>query len=79
METYFGLVPTTADALVLFEAVRTGDLAPLTRRLCTRERATIRNGSVFVYDSAASGIKRVGDVVCGCAGVLASCPWSLDP
>ncbi len=72
METYRGRVESVADAMVLFEAVRVGRLAPLSRRLTPLERLAVGDGSVFVYDSESSGIKRVGAGGGCCGGVWAA-------
>ncbi|MCJ1484428.1 hypothetical protein MMC06_004599 [Schaereria dolodes] len=65
--TYKGLVASTKDALVLFEACLQGHLTHVPRRPHDRERShLIKSGSVFVYEENASGIKRWTDGV----------PWS---
>ncbi|TPX45076.1 hypothetical protein SeMB42_g03178 [Synchytrium endobioticum] len=59
--TFHGLVETTVDALLIFEACRTGHLKRVTRRLRHRERANVQSGCVFVYDETESGVKRWTD------------------
>ena len=65
--TWFGHVPTTREALILFEACLNGVLHHVPRRPHERERASlIKSGCIFVYEDNASGIKRWTDGV----------PWS---
>ncbi|KAJ2726926.1 Gluconate transport-inducing protein [Coemansia sp. Benny D115] len=61
METYYGFVSTSDDALALFEACRLGYKQRVPRRLSDDERAAIRSGSVFVWEEAESGMKRWTD------------------
>lgn len=61
IETWHGMVETTADALRIFELCRQGKLARVKRRLYDRERRLIRSGSVFVFDEKESGIRRWTD------------------
>ncbi|KAJ2858179.1 Gluconate transport-inducing protein [Coemansia erecta] len=61
METYYGFVSTSEDALALFEACRLGYKQRVPRRLSDDERAAIRSGSVFVWEEAESGMKRWTD------------------
>ncbi|KAL1625210.1 Global transcription regulator sge1 [Neofusicoccum ribis] len=65
--TWEGFVDTTYDALIVFEACLNGVLHTCSRRLSDGERVRfIRDGSVFVFEESASGIKRWTDRV----------PWS---
>lgn len=60
--TYVGLVGTTQDALLLFEACLAGMLPCVTHRPNDRERAgLIQSGNVFVYHEKSTGIKRWTD------------------
>jgi hypothetical protein len=60
--TYTGLVTTTLDALILFEACLGGILNHVPRRPHDKERSDlIRSGNVFIYEESASGIKRWTD------------------
>ncbi|KAH8653644.1 Gti1/Pac2 family-domain-containing protein [Xylariales sp. PMI_506] len=62
--TWQGIVLTTYDALVLFEACLTGRLSHVPRRPHDRERASlITSGNVFIYEEHSSGIKRWTDGV----------------
>ncbi|KAJ1662373.1 Gluconate transport-inducing protein [Coemansia sp. RSA 1646] len=61
METYYGFVSTSEDALALFEACRLGYKQRVTRRLSDSERGAIRSGSVFVWEEGESGMKRWTD------------------
>ncbi|KAJ2896254.1 Gluconate transport-inducing protein [Coemansia aciculifera] len=61
METYYGFVSTSEDALALFEACRLGYKQRVPRRLSDAERASIRSGSVFVWEEGESGMKRWTD------------------
>ncbi|KAJ2850529.1 Gluconate transport-inducing protein [Coemansia brasiliensis] len=61
METYYGFVSTSEDALALFEACRLGYKQRVPRRLSDAERAAIRSGSVFVWEENESGMKRWTD------------------
>ncbi|KAJ1834653.1 Gluconate transport-inducing protein [Coemansia sp. RSA 2711] len=61
METYYGFVSTSEDALALFEACRLGYKQRVPRRLSDGERAAIRSGSVFVWEEGESGMKRWTD------------------
>ncbi|KAJ2784939.1 Gluconate transport-inducing protein [Coemansia interrupta] len=61
METYYGFVSTSEDALALFEACRLGYKQRVPRRLSDDERAAIRSGSVFVWEETESGMKRWTD------------------
>ena len=65
--TWRGHIETTKDALIIFEACFTGQLAHCFRRPHDRERnQLIVSGNVFVYEEATSGIKRWTDGI----------PWS---
>ncbi|ORX70325.1 hypothetical protein DL89DRAFT_207253, partial [Linderina pennispora] len=61
METYYGFVSTSEDALALFEACRLGYKQRVPRRLSDAERAAIRSGSIFVWEENESGMKRWTD------------------
>ncbi|RPA79563.1 hypothetical protein BJ508DRAFT_193182, partial [Ascobolus immersus RN42] len=61
METYHGNVKTPQDAIILFEACRTGLLPRVQRRLSEKERASITSGSVFVWDEREAGMRRWTD------------------
>lgn len=61
MVTYYGHVQTPADAVRLFEACRLGILPRVQCRLSYRETASIKSGSVFVWDTREAGIKRWTD------------------
>ncbi|KAL9630801.1 MAG: hypothetical protein Q9164_006232 [Protoblastenia rupestris] len=65
--TWTGLIETTKDALLIFEACSQGVLQHCSRRPHCRERESlIASGNVFVYEEATSGIKRWTDGI----------PWS---
>nr|CDI56277.1 conserved hypothetical protein [Melanopsichium pennsylvanicum 4] len=59
--TFIGYVHSTRDALLIFEAVRRGQLPKITRRLRDEERKMIQSGTIFVFDEAESSIKRWTD------------------
>ncbi|POS85358.1 hypothetical protein EPUL_006753 [Erysiphe pulchra] len=61
METYFGHIRTSADAIKLFEACRLGILQRVRRRLSEKERQSIKSGSVFVWDEREAGMRRWTD------------------
>lgn len=61
IETFYGLIEGTADALRVFELCRQGRLGRVRRRLHEKERGLIRSGSVFVFDEQESGIRRWTD------------------
>ncbi|KAI1174511.1 Gti1/Pac2 family-domain-containing protein [Nemania sp. FL0916] len=61
METYTGFVRTPGDAIKLFEACRIGLLPRVQRRLSEKERQSIKNGSVFVWDEREAGMRRWTD------------------
>ena len=61
IETFYGLVENTLDALRIFQMCRDGRLNRVRRRLHERERRLIRSGSVFVFDEEESGIRRWTD------------------
>jgi len=50
VETYYGHVHSPADAILLIEACRLNVLPRVQRRLSEKECASIRPGSVFVWD-----------------------------
>lgn len=56
-----GLIATTQDALLVFEAARRGMIPRVTRRLVESERGMIQSGAVFIFDENESGIKRWTD------------------
>ncbi|KAJ1672902.1 Gluconate transport-inducing protein, partial [Spiromyces aspiralis] len=60
-ETYYGLIETSEDAIILFEACRLGIRRRVQRRLTDTERMSIRSGSVFVWDEDESGMRRWTD------------------
>jgi hypothetical protein len=55
METYHGVVKSPADAIILFEACRLGQLPRVQRRLSEKERQSIKSGSIFVWDEREAG------------------------
>lgn len=59
--TYYGIINTTDDALLIFEACRLNLLKRRIHRLCENERRHIKSGSVFVWDETESGIRRWTD------------------
>lgn len=61
IETFYGLIESTSDALRVFQLCRQGKLGRVRRRLHDKERKLIRSGSVFVFDEYESGIKRWTD------------------
>ncbi|KAG0091869.1 hypothetical protein BGZ92_011532 [Podila epicladia] len=61
METYFGLIKTPQDALVIFEACRLGLLSRVHRRLSDIERQSVRSGSVYCFDEREAGMRRWTD------------------
>ena len=61
IETFYGLVENTLDALRIFQMCQDGKLNRVRRRLHERERRLIRSGSVFVFDEEESGIRRWTD------------------
>ncbi|KAL7412631.1 Gti1/Pac2 family-domain-containing protein [Mrakia frigida] len=59
---FVGIIESTGDALILFEAARRGLLPRITRRLLAKEQAVlIKSGSIFIFDERESGIKRWTD------------------
>ncbi|CED83002.1 Gluconate transport-inducing protein [Phaffia rhodozyma] len=56
-----GIVETTLDALVIFQAAKQGLIPRVTRRLSEKERGMIQSGAVFVFDEGESGMKRWTD------------------
>ena len=62
--TFTGMISSTMDALILFEACLSGRLAHVPRRPHDRERTSlIKSGHVFIYEEHSSGIKRWTDGV----------------
>lgn len=61
IESFYGIIDSTADALRVFELCRQGKLGRVRRRLHEKERHLIRSGSVFVFDEKESGIRRWTD------------------
>ncbi|KAF5854983.1 hypothetical protein ETB97_010418 [Aspergillus alliaceus] len=61
IETYHGNILSTKDAIILFEACRTGYLPSVQRRLSEKERSQIRPGSVFVWTKQEAGMQRWTD------------------
>ncbi|KAL7409987.1 Gti1/Pac2 family-domain-containing protein [Mrakia frigida] len=58
---FVGLIETTQDALLIFEAARRAVIPRITRRLLESEKVLIKSGAVFVFDELESGIKRWTD------------------
>jgi hypothetical protein len=58
--TFIGLIQSTNDALLLFEAVLQGRLQ-ICDRMTPEERKLVRHGSVFVWNSEGGGVKRWTD------------------
>ncbi|KAF9929969.1 hypothetical protein FBU30_001059 [Linnemannia zychae] len=61
METFFGLIKTPLDALIIFEACRLGLAARVHRRLSDIERQSVRSGSVYCFDEREAGMRRWTD------------------
>ncbi|KAF9549717.1 hypothetical protein EC957_002781 [Mortierella hygrophila] len=61
METFFGLIKTPIDALIIFEACRQGLAARVHRRLSDIERQSVRSGSVYCFDEREAGMRRWTD------------------
>ncbi|KAF9133150.1 hypothetical protein BGW39_010479 [Mortierella sp. 14UC] len=61
METFFGLIKTPIDALIIFEACRVGIAARVHRRLSDIERQSVRSGSVYCFDEREAGMRRWTD------------------
>lgn len=61
LETFYGFVDNTSDALRIFQLCRIGCLGRITRRLHEKERQLVRSGSIFVFDEHESGVKRWTD------------------
>lgn len=61
METYFGYIKCTQDALLIFKACQIGALSRVRRRLSDRERANVRSGSIFVWYESEAGMRRWTD------------------
>lgn len=61
VETFYGIIRSPEDVVILLEACRRGLLPRVTKRMSNEERACIRSGSVFVYDETESGIRRWTD------------------
>ncbi|KAF2092576.1 hypothetical protein NA57DRAFT_49973, partial [Rhizodiscina lignyota] len=60
--TWYGVLVTDCDALLVLEKCLKGELAHIPRRPHDSERTRlIKSGSIFVYESNASGIKRWTD------------------
>lgn len=60
-ESYYGLIETPQDAVLVIQAARCGLLPRVRSRLSDRERKAIRSGSVFVFCEAESRICRWTD------------------
>jgi len=58
METFYGIIETTSDALLLFEASHLGIVQKVRRRLHEKERKELRSGSCYIFSESESGIKR---------------------
>ncbi|ORZ24817.1 Gti1/Pac2 family-domain-containing protein, partial [Lobosporangium transversale] len=61
METYFGLIKTPHDALLIFEACHLGIISRVHRRLSDIERQCVRSGSVYCFDEREAGMRRWTD------------------
>ncbi|KAF9171068.1 hypothetical protein BGX21_009552 [Mortierella sp. AD011] len=61
METYFGLIKTPHDALIIFEACHLGIISRVHRRLSDIERQCVRSGSVYCFDEREAGMRRWTD------------------
>ncbi|KAG0031482.1 hypothetical protein BGZ82_006962 [Podila clonocystis] len=61
METYFGLIKTPHDALIIFEACHVGIISRVHRRLSDIERQSVRSGSVYCFDEREAGMRRWTD------------------
>ncbi|KAF9111433.1 hypothetical protein BGX27_004947 [Mortierella sp. AM989] len=61
METYFGLIKTPHDALIIFEACHIGIISRVHRRLSDIERQCVRSGSVYCFDEREAGMRRWTD------------------
>ncbi|KAL6595974.1 Gti1/Pac2 family-domain-containing protein [Neocallimastix sp. 'constans'] len=61
METFYGIIETTSDALILFEASHLGIVQKVRRRLHEKERKELRSGSCYIFSESESGIKRWTD------------------
>lgn len=61
IETFYGWIEDTEDALRVFELCRKGQLGRVRRRLHDEERQLIRSGSIFVFEEDESGMKRWTD------------------
>ncbi|KAG0250906.1 hypothetical protein BG011_007985 [Mortierella polycephala] len=66
METYFGLIKTPQDALIIFEgkftnSCRLGLTSRVHRRLSDIERQSVRSGSVYCFDEREAGMRRWTD------------------
>ncbi|KAF9373584.1 hypothetical protein CPC16_001774 [Podila verticillata] len=61
METYFGLIKTPHDALIIFEACHLGIISRVHRRLSDIERQSVRSGSVYCFDEREAGMRRWTD------------------
>jgi hypothetical protein len=60
-ETYFGIIKSPVDALLIIEATQRNLLPRITHRLTVEDRSQIQSGSIFVYDELESGIRRWTD------------------
>ncbi|KAF9575655.1 hypothetical protein EC968_002218 [Mortierella alpina] len=61
METYYGLIKTPLDALIIFEACHLGIISRVHRRLSDIERQSVRSGSVYCFDEREAGMRRWTD------------------
>jgi hypothetical protein len=61
IETYFGYLAEPNDVLILLECARRGSLRLITTRLNHQERASIRSGSVFIWEEKPQGMQRWTD------------------
>lgn len=60
-QTYFGVILTLQDALLILDGVRCHKLPPVKERLRVSERNKIRSGSIFAWNESQSNIKRWTD------------------
>lgn len=60
-ETYYGLISSVDDAMLVVDAARSLHIPRVRSRLSDRERKSIRSGSVFVFLESESRIRRWTD------------------
>ncbi|KKO76371.1 gluconate transport-inducing protein [Vairimorpha ceranae] len=61
MNKLFGYIQNYEDALLMVHATRLGYITPVTQRLRTDERDSLRSGDIFVFIETENGIKRWTD------------------